>query len=82
MGTKLPWDSKWIIEPLSDSTIYMAYYTISRHIKEIGPDRLVSEFFDYVFLGVGDEDVVSEKTGLPPDKLKEIRDEFISSKSR
>ena len=34
MGTKLPWDPEWIIESLSDSTIYMAYYTISKYIKK------------------------------------------------
>lgn len=33
LGTKLPWDPKWLIESLSDSTIYMAYYTI-KHILE------------------------------------------------
>ena len=27
LGTKLPWDPQYIIEALSDSTIYMAYYT-------------------------------------------------------
>jgi leucyl-tRNA synthetase len=27
LGTKLPWDERWLIESLSDSTIYMAYYT-------------------------------------------------------
>ncbi|MGI0093773.1 MAG: leucine--tRNA ligase, partial [Nitrosotalea sp.] len=26
LGTKLPWDKNWIIESLSDSVIYMAYY--------------------------------------------------------
>ncbi|HUK93324.1 MAG TPA: leucine--tRNA ligase, partial [Methanomicrobiales archaeon] len=31
LGTKLPWDKNWIVEPLSDSTIYMAYYTIAHH---------------------------------------------------
>ena len=29
LGTKLPWDEQWLIESLSDSTIYMAYYTIA-----------------------------------------------------
>jgi leucyl-tRNA synthetase len=27
LGTRLPWDDKYLIESLSDSTIYMAYYT-------------------------------------------------------
>ncbi|BDZ70239.1 hypothetical protein GCM10025861_07560 [Methanobacterium petrolearium] len=29
LGTPLPWDPQWLIEPLSDSTIYMSYYTIA-----------------------------------------------------
>ena len=28
LGTRLPFDDKYLIESLSDSTIYMAYYTI------------------------------------------------------
>ena len=33
LGTKLPWDEKWLIESLSDSTIYMAYYTIAHLLQ-------------------------------------------------
>ncbi|MDA4124789.1 MAG: leucine--tRNA ligase, partial [Thaumarchaeota archaeon] len=33
MGTKVPWDKDWIVETLSDSTIYMAYYTISKFVN-------------------------------------------------
>jgi len=77
LGTKLPWDQKWLIEPLSDSTIYMAYYTISKHLREIQPDKLVPEFFDYVFLGRGNEEEISAKTEIPLDALKRIRDEFL-----
>mmetsp|Transcript_25765 Transcript_25765/g.42990 ORF Transcript_25765/g.42990 Transcript_25765/m.42990 type:complete len:1134 (+) Transcript_25765:61-3462(+) len=29
LGTQLPWESKWVIDSLSDSTIYMALYTIA-----------------------------------------------------
>ena len=52
-GTKLPWDEKWVIESLSDSTIYMAYYTIAHKIKEIPAAEINDDFFDYVFLGKG-----------------------------
>ncbi len=53
LGTMLPFDDKWLIESLSDSTIYTAYYTISHLIKEIPIDKVNDEFFDYVFLGKG-----------------------------
>ena len=35
MGSRVPWDPKFVIESLSDSTIYMAYYTVSRHLQGI-----------------------------------------------
>ena len=52
-GTKLPWDDKWVIESLSDSTIYMAYYTIAHLLKEMPEDKINDELFDYIFLGKG-----------------------------
>ena len=33
LGTKLPWDETCLIESLSDSTIYMAYYTIAHLLQ-------------------------------------------------
>lgn len=55
LGTPLPWDKSWIVETLSDSTIYMAYYTIARLIKEkkITAETLTDVVFDYIFLGKG-----------------------------
>jgi len=53
IGTRLPWDKEWFIESLSDSTIYMAFYTISHLIRKIEPEKLTKEFFDYLFLGKG-----------------------------
>lgn len=50
LGTKMPWDNQWLIEPLSDSTIYMAYYTIAKYMKDIDPEDLDDSFFDDVFL--------------------------------
>lgn len=32
LGTQLPWDKQYLIESLSDSTIYMAYYTVSHFL--------------------------------------------------
>jgi leucyl-tRNA synthetase len=32
LGTRIPWDEQYLVESLSDSTIYMAYYTISHLI--------------------------------------------------
>lgn len=35
LGTKLPWDKRWVIESLSDSTIYTCYYSVA-HILQKG----------------------------------------------
>jgi leucyl-tRNA synthetase len=78
MGTRLPWDRDWIIESLSDSTIYMAYYTIVKHIKQnmIQPAQLTDEVFDFIFLGVGEAAEISRKAGLHAKLLRQMQDEF------
>jgi len=78
LGTQLPWDKDWIIETLSDSTIYMAYYTISRIIneKKISAKKLTDEVFDYVFLGKGQLKDISKKSGLPEKIIESMRKEF------
>ena len=50
LGTKLPWDEKWLIESLSDSTIYMAYYTIAHKLNKIEINDIDDNLFDYLFL--------------------------------
>ncbi|MGZ7208964.1 MAG: leucine--tRNA ligase, partial [Methanobacterium sp.] len=53
LGTKLPWDKQWLIEPLSDSTIYMAYYAIAKYMKNLNPKFLDDDFFNDVYLDQG-----------------------------
>lgn len=55
LGSKLPFDKRWTIEPISDSTLYPAYYLVSKFINTniIKTEDLTEEFFDYVFLGKG-----------------------------
>ena len=77
LGTPLPWDPSWVIESLSDSTIYMAYYTIAHLVQgKVPPESLRPEFFDYVFLGRGTAEEVSKVTGLPIGLIEEARREF------
>jgi len=61
LGTPLPWDPKWIIEPLSDSTIYMSYYTIAPHLKRLPANDLNDKFFDKIFLGQDNKLKIDEK---------------------
>lgn len=78
LGTKLPWDREWIIESLSDSTIYMAFYTIARVINEesLPPSSFTEDLFDYIFLGEGDLRSVANSTKLPESSIKKMKEEF------
>jgi leucyl-tRNA synthetase len=78
IGTRLPFDPDWIIESLSDSTIYMAFYTIAHHIHDnkLKPDQLTPDFFDYIFLGNGTPSKVSKVTKIEPALLKTMQNEF------
>ncbi|MEM3857388.1 MAG: leucine--tRNA ligase, partial [Thermoprotei archaeon] len=79
MGTPLPWDREWIVETLSDSTVYMAYYTLAGYVNsgKITARNMIKEFFDYVFYGQGGLDEVARKVGLPAELLSEVRAEFL-----
>lgn len=78
LGTKLPWDKNWIIESLSDSVIYMAYYTIAKYVnnKEITSENVSDAFFDYIFLNKGDLDNISSQCKITPELLEKIKKEF------
>ena len=78
LGTKLPWDNDWIVESLSDSVIYMAYYTISRFVNDgtIGPENLSKEFFDYILLDKGDIVKAANTSKLSEDIINTIKKEF------
>ncbi len=64
LGTPLPWDDDFIIEPLSDSTIYMAYYTIAHHLESL--DQSVDR---HLFAEVFEEDGSGEFS-------RSLREEF------
>jgi leucyl-tRNA synthetase len=78
LGTKLPWDKDWIVESLSDSVIYMAYYTISRFVNDgtVIPENLTKEFFDYVFLDKGDTSLAASTSNLSDETINMIKKEF------
>eukprot|EP01052_Picozoa_sp_SAG31_P012724 SAG31_NODE_750_length_12362_cov_6.912827_1_plen_951_part_10 len=85
LGTRLPWDEEWLIESLSDSTIYMAYYTISKYLQgennlrgnEVGPsgikpEQLDDAFFEYVFR----KGPYPDNCTIPKAIMDEMRNEF------
>jgi len=84
LGSRLPWDESWLIESLSDSTIYMAYYTVAHLLQggtfdgsgtnELGitADQINNEVWDYVFL----DGPLPTKSSIPKSKLDKMRREF------
>ena len=78
-GTPLPWGKGWIIETLSDSTVYMAFYTVNKHIKQNGikPEALAPEVFDYIFYGKGNAAELEAAVGIKVSLLDSMRSEFL-----
>lgn len=84
LGTRLPWDEQWLIESLSDSTIYMAYYTVAHLLQGgvlsgqgpsplgIRPQQMTREVWDYIFFKTSP----FPKTDIPKEHLLKLRREF------
>ncbi|KAG2388363.1 hypothetical protein C9374_000527 [Naegleria lovaniensis] len=84
MGTKLPWDEQFLIEPLSDSTIYMAFHTVAHLLQGgvldgsgesplgITPSQMTDEIWSYIFHGKKP----SATNGISQEALNALRNEF------
>lgn len=87
LGTKMPWDTQFVIESLSDSTVYMAYYTIAHLLQGednldgskpgplgIAPGAMDQAAWDYVVLG---KDYPADGScAVPEEALAAMRREF------
>ena len=78
LGTPAPWDPEWIIETLSDSVIYMAYYIVSKYVNEgsFKEEWAVDEIFDYIYLGKGNAKELAKKYNADEKLLKQIKKDF------
>eukprot|EP01053_Blabericola_migrator_P010180 Blabericola_migrator_1__10179@NODE_568_length_7541_cov_61_527562_g423_i0_p1_GENE_NODE_568_length_7541_cov_61_527562_g423_i0NODE_568_length_7541_cov_61_527562_g423_i0_p1_ORF_typecomplete_len1157_score245_85tRNAsynt_1/PF00133_22/3_8e90tRNAsynt_1g/PF09334_11/4_7e10tRNAsynt_1g/PF09334_11/2_6tRNAsynt_1g/PF09334_11/1_6e16tRNAsynt_1e/PF01406_19/1_4tRNAsynt_1e/PF01406_19/2e12tRNAsynt_1e/PF01406_19/1_7e03Anticodon_1/PF08264_13/3_5e09tRNAsynt_1f/PF01921_18/0_21_NODE_568_length_7541_cov_61_527562_g423_i012 len=89
LGTLLPWEAaqgnRILIESLSDSTIYFAYYTIAHFLQGdiygqtpgslgIKPEDMTMELLNYVFLQT---DELPKETRLSEDVIKKMREAFV-----
>ncbi|RKO97525.1 hypothetical protein CXG81DRAFT_9001 [Caulochytrium protostelioides] len=85
LGSKLPWDKDWLIESLSDSTIYMAYYTVSHFLHQgsldgstrgkanIAPEQMTDAVWSYIFRT---EAPFPADTTIPRETLDMMKREF------
>lgn len=87
LGSKLPWDPQFLVESLSDSTVYMAYYTVchylhkdlfgrDRGIGDVGPEQMTDEVWDYIFCRRELSDEVLKGCKIPRATLESMRREF------
>eukprot|EP01054_Gregarina_sp_Poly1_P010164 Gregarina_sp_Poly_1__10163@NODE_698_length_6704_cov_82_277535_g526_i0_p1_GENE_NODE_698_length_6704_cov_82_277535_g526_i0NODE_698_length_6704_cov_82_277535_g526_i0_p1_ORF_typecomplete_len1124_score183_98tRNAsynt_1/PF00133_22/8_1e89tRNAsynt_1g/PF09334_11/2_7e11tRNAsynt_1g/PF09334_11/69tRNAsynt_1g/PF09334_11/2_7e17tRNAsynt_1e/PF01406_19/3tRNAsynt_1e/PF01406_19/2e12Anticodon_1/PF08264_13/5_4e10tRNAsynt_1d/PF00750_19/2_2tRNAsynt_1d/PF00750_19/29tRNAsynt_1f/PF01921_18/0_22_NODE_698_length_6704_cov_82_ len=89
LGTLLPWEAEQgnhvLIESLSDSTVYFAYYTIAHYLQgdlygatpglfNIKPDDLTMEVFNYVFYQT---DELPLDSNISDQHLKILRQSFL-----
>ena len=87
LGSKLPWDPKFLVESLSDSTVYMSYYTVAHFLHSdffgrkpgifsIKPEQMIDEIWDYLFCRRELDDALIEKCGIKKSELEAMRREF------
>eukprot|EP00546_Thalassionema_frauenfeldii_P005011 CAMPEP_0178907892 /NCGR_PEP_ID=MMETSP0786-20121207/7620_1 /TAXON_ID=186022 /ORGANISM="Thalassionema frauenfeldii, Strain CCMP 1798" /LENGTH=1259 /DNA_ID=CAMNT_0020579735 /DNA_START=115 /DNA_END=3894 /DNA_ORIENTATION=- len=78
LGTKVPWDPQFVVESLSDSTIYMAYYTVAHLLQDCINGNTqnapipTDDVWNYVFL----EGPLPENSGFSDELLLQMRTEF------
>ncbi|PWN25082.1 leucyl-tRNA synthetase [Jaminaea rosea] len=84
LGSKLPWDPQYLVESLSDSTIYMSYYTVAHLLQGgvedgsvVGPlgvkaEDLTDEAWSYIF----NDAAPPASCNVPLEKLNILRREF------
>lgn len=85
LGTRLPWDPQYLVESLSDSTIYMAYYTVVHLLQggdmygkqtgglpAVDPAALTDAVWDAIFLG----EATPVDCGVPAETMAQAQREF------
>ncbi|KAH3839433.1 leucine--tRNA ligase, cytoplasmic-like [Dreissena polymorpha] len=84
LGTRIPWDEKYLVESLSDSTIYMAYYTVAYLLQggqfdgrtvgpaNIRPEQMTGKVWDYIFY----KHAPFPPTDIPRATLDKLKAEF------
>ncbi len=87
LGTRLPWDPEFLVESLSDSTVYMAYYAVAGILQAgdmycdapgaapggVPAAALTDGVFDFVFLRA---DAPPADCAVPAPVLARMRREF------
>ncbi|OIW27799.1 leucyl-tRNA synthetase [Coniochaeta ligniaria NRRL 30616] len=87
LGSKLPWDPTFLVESLSDSTIYMSYYTIAHYLHKdlfgrekgignVGAEQMTDDVWDYIFCRRELSDELIAQSKIPKETLESMRRSF------
>ncbi|HTT16039.1 MAG TPA: class I tRNA ligase family protein [Thermoplasmata archaeon] len=74
LGSPFALDPSWTVEPIADSTFYMAYFVVRRFVAsgQLATSQLTDAFFDHVFLGEG-----PGEPSVPEPLRSAVREEFL-----
>ncbi|KAF2295837.1 hypothetical protein GH714_034434 [Hevea brasiliensis] len=83
LGTLIPWDKDFLVESLSDSTIYMAYYTVAHLLHNedmygtykphpVQPEQMTDEVWDFIICG----GPYPKSSNIPSSILDKMKQEF------
>ncbi|KAJ4871431.1 ATP binding [Raphanus sativus] len=82
LGTRIPWDEQFLVESLSDSTLYMSYYTVAHIFHEgdmykgskslISPQQMNDDVWEYLFC----DGQYPKSSDIPADVLSKMKQEF------
>uniref|UniRef100_A0A1J3IX15 leucine--tRNA ligase n=2 Tax=Noccaea caerulescens TaxID=107243 RepID=A0A1J3IX15_NOCCA len=82
LGTRIPWDEQFLVESLSDSSLYMAYYTVAHFFHDgdmykgskslVRPQQMNDEVWDYLFC----DGQYPKSSDIPSDVLSKMKQEF------
>ncbi|KDR73628.1 hypothetical protein GALMADRAFT_251386 [Galerina marginata CBS 339.88] len=84
LGSVLPWDPQFLVESLSDSTIYMSYYTVAQLLHDssidgskrgplgITPEQMTDEIWEYIFC----KGPFPDPSPMPREKADALRHEY------
>ncbi|KAG9130514.1 hypothetical protein Leryth_026694 [Lithospermum erythrorhizon] len=83
LGTRIPWDEEFLVESLSDSTIYMAFYTVSHYLHKgdmyggdssaVKPEQLTDAVWDFLFC----DGPFPESSDISASLLNKMKQEFL-----
>ncbi|XP_050223511.1 leucine--tRNA ligase, cytoplasmic [Mercurialis annua] len=83
LGTRIPWDKEFLVESLSDSTIYMAYYTVAHLLHNddmygsskthpVQPAEMTDEVWDFIIC----KGPYPKSSNIPSSLLEKMKQEF------